>query len=339
MPTRTDVGKWSIMMTMNSNRVLLGDAIELLPTISGQSVDLVVADPPYWKVVSEKWDYQWRTEEDYLEWSLRWLRQATDALRLGGSLYLFGYFRTLALIVPHLESMGLELRQQIIIDKGIKAVSGRATKGYKQFPNVTESVLFMIKDSKPFIRSYLKEQQKRAGLKAKEINERLGVKSNGGGMWSIYTGDNICEQVPTKELWARLESALGFKYTYEKFAQVFNTQMGLSDVWTDIDFYEEKRFHPTQKPQKLIRRLIAASTNPNDLILDPFAGSGAVAVAAEMMNRACVSIERDKDMFDLIRTRISSIQDPLLLMAPQAPAESPSQILLGERDGSVSISK
>jgi len=325
------------MMTMNSNRILLGDAVELLPTIPKQSVDLVIADPPYWKVVSEKWDYQWRTEHDYLKWSLRWLQDATNALRLGGSFYLFGYFRTLALIVPHLERMGLELRQQIIIDKGIKAVSGRATKGYKQFPNVTESVLFMIKDSKPFIRSYLKEQQKRSGLKAKEINEKLGVKSNGGGMWSIYTGDNICEQVPTKELWEKLETVLGFKYPYETFAQVFNTQMGLSDVWTDIDFYEEKRFHPTQKPQKLIRRLIAASTNTGDAILDPFAGSGAVAVAAEMMDRACISIERDSDLFELIRSRIASVKDPLRHLAPPVASESPPPIFLGERDGPIRV--
>ena len=156
-------------------------------------------------------------------------------------------------------------------------------------------------------------------------------------MWSIYTGDNICEQVPTKELWGRLQAVLGFEYPYERFAQVFNTQMGLSDVWTDIDFYEEKRFHPTQKPQKLIRRIIAASTNPEDSILDPFAGSGAVAVAAEMMNRSCVSIERDKDLFHVIRSRIASVKDPLRLMAQPNSDASTSPILFGERDGSVSV--
>ena len=36
----------------------------------------------------------------------------------------------------------------------------------------------------------------------------LGVKSNGGGMWSIYTGKNICEQFPTKEIWTKLEDIL-----------------------------------------------------------------------------------------------------------------------------------
>ena len=153
--------------------------------IEDNSIDLVVADPPYWKVIGEKWDYKWKTEEDYVKWSLKWIEEVARILRIGGTFYCFGYFRTLALLVPHLEQFGLELRQQIIIDKGIRSVSGRATKKYKIFPNVTESILFIIKDNKKFIKPFLKEKQKEIGLTAKQINEALGVKSNGGGMWSI----------------------------------------------------------------------------------------------------------------------------------------------------------
>ena len=154
-------------------------------------MDLVIADPPYWKVVGEKWDYQWRTEADYVAWCETWLQGVYDKLRIGGSFYLFGYFRMLALLVPVLQKIGFSLRQQIIIDKGIKAVAGRATKNYRMFPNTTESVLFLVKDNKEFSRQLLKGRQKALGLTAKAINEALGVKSNGGGMWSIYTGKNI----------------------------------------------------------------------------------------------------------------------------------------------------
>ena len=38
--------------------------------------DLIIADPPYYKVVGEKWDYQWRTEQDYIDWSVQWLSAA-----------------------------------------------------------------------------------------------------------------------------------------------------------------------------------------------------------------------------------------------------------------------
>ena len=52
---------------MELNITICGDCIEKMQDIKDGSVDLVVADPPYWKVVGEKWDYQWRTENDYVE--------------------------------------------------------------------------------------------------------------------------------------------------------------------------------------------------------------------------------------------------------------------------------
>ena len=149
--------------------------------IDEASIDLIIADPPYFKVIGEKWDYLWRTEEDYLEWSEKWIAEAARVLRMGGSFYLFGYFRMLSRLLPILEKYGFELRQQIVLNKGMQAVSGRATKNYRMFPNVTESILFLCKDPKPFAKSFLKQRQKELGYSAKQINEMLGVKSNGGG--------------------------------------------------------------------------------------------------------------------------------------------------------------
>lgn len=280
------------------------DCIEKMQSFEDNSVDLVVADPPYWKVVGEKWDYQWKTEKDYVEWSLKWIKEVSRILRIGGTFYCFGYFRTLALLVPHLEDMGLELRQQIILDKGMRAVSGRATKKYKIFPNVTESILFIIKDNKQFVKPFLKERQKALGLTAKQINEALGVKSNGGGMWSIYTGKNVCEQFPTEELWNKLSNILDFEMPYNKVAQTFNPQLGYTDVWTDIDFYKEKHLHPTQKPLKLIRRLIEASSNEGDIVLDPFSGAGSTQLSSIQLKRHYIGIELDKEYYKIGLDRI-----------------------------------
>ncbi len=290
--------------------IILGDSLEQMKSIETETIDLIIADPPYWKVVGEKWDYQWRTEQDYIDWSIQWLTEASRVLRKGGSFYLFGYFRTLALLVPYFDKLDLELRQQIVIDKGMRAVSGRATKNYKMFPNVTESCLFIVKDSKPFIKKILKERQKQLNLSSKEINEALGVASYGGGMWSIYTGNNICEQVPTQELWEKLQKILKFDIPYSKIAQTFNPQMGLADVWRDIDFYQEKRFHPTQKPIKLIKRLIQASSNENDLVLDPFGGSGATALACLALKRPFITIELDENYYQVILERVKEILEP-----------------------------
>lgn len=293
---------------MKLNTTILGDCIEEMQNIEEGSVDLVVADPPYWKVVGEKWDYQWRTEQDYVKWSLKWMEQVARILRYGGSFYCFGYFRTLALIVPHLEGLGFDLRQQIIIDKGMRSVSGRATKNYKLFPNVTESVLFIIKDNKKFIKPFLKGRQAELGLTSKQINEALGVKSNGGGMWSIYTGKNVCEQFPTEELWTKLSNILQFDLPYNKVSQTFNPQMGYTDVWTDIDFYKEKRYHPTQKPLKLIHRIVSASSNEGDLVVDPFAGCGSTQLTSIMLKRNYIGIEINDDYYNTSLKRISDLE-------------------------------
>ncbi len=293
------------------NTVILGDCLDELKKIQDSTVDLVIADPPYWKVIGEKWDYQWRTENDYVEWSLKWINEVSRILRFGGTFYLFGYFRTLALLVPHLEKMELDLRQQILVDKGMRSVSGRATKNYKLFPNTTESILFIIKDNKQFIKPLLKKQQEKLGLSSKDINEALGVKSNGGGMWSIYTGQNVCEQFPTKELWEKLQNILKFDLNYEKVAQTFNPQMGITDIWRDIDFYKENRVHSTQKPLPLIKRLILASSNESDLVVDPFAGSGSTAIASLQLNRNYITIEKDEQYYNEVIKRIESIKNPL----------------------------
>lgn len=295
---------------MDKNYTLYhGDCLELLPMLEKESFDLVIADPPYFKVINEKWDYQWRTENDYINWCVKWFSEVYRVLRYGGTFYLFGYFRILALLVQKLLELGFDLRQQIILNKGIKAVAGRATKNYKMFPNVTESILFLTKKNITYSRQLLKEKQRLVELTAKKINEALGVKSNGGGMWSIYTGDNICEQFPTEELWYKLKNILNFDLPYYKIAQTFNPQMGLTDVWDDIDFYKEKRIHPTQKPYKLIERLVLTSSNENDNVLDPFAGSGVVGTVCNNLNRHFVLIEKDSDYYNIIKQNIGKVDE------------------------------
>ncbi len=71
-----------------------------------------------------------------------------------------------------------------------------------------------------------------------------------------------------------------------------------SNLWTDLSvpFWSmpENTEHPTQKPEKLLAKIILASTQENDLILDPFAGSGTTAVAAKKLNRRFTCIEADE---------------------------------------------
>ena len=86
-----------------------------------------------------------------------------------------------------------------------------------------------------------------------------------------------------------------------------------SNIWTDISvpFWSmpENTDHPTQKPEKLLAKIILASTNPGDLILDPFAGSGTTAVTAKKLGRHFFAIESDEKYCLLAQKRLEMAEN------------------------------
>jgi len=86
-----------------------------------------------------------------------------------------------------------------------------------------------------------------------------------------------------------------------------------SNIWTDISvpFWSmpENTEHPTQKPEKLLAKILLASTNKGDLILDPFAGSGTAAVVAKKLERKFVAIESDQDHCIIAAKRLAAAED------------------------------
>lgn len=81
-----------------------------------------------------------------------------------------------------------------------------------------------------------------------------------------------------------------------------------SNIWTDITipFWSmvENTEHPTQKPEKLIAKLILASSNEGDMVFDPFVGSGTTAVAAKKLGRRYLGIERERKYVALALKRL-----------------------------------
>jgi len=81
-----------------------------------------------------------------------------------------------------------------------------------------------------------------------------------------------------------------------------------SNLWTDLTVpywsMPENTDHPTQKPEKLLAKIILASTNPGDAILDPFAGVGTTAVVAKKLNRRFVAIESNEEYCLLAAKRL-----------------------------------
>ena len=83
----------------------------------------------------------------------------------------------------------------------------------------------------------------------------------------------------------------------------------LSDVWTDIPALphnaKEKVDHPTQKPIKLMERIISLFTNEGDTILDFCMGSGSTGVACKNLNRNFIGIEKDLNYFNISKERLN----------------------------------
>jgi modification methylase len=69
-----------------------------------------------------------------------------------------------------------------------------------------------------------------------------------------------------------------------------------------------KKAHPTQKPEALLHRLLLASTKPDDLVLDPFFGTGTTGAVAKRLGRRCIGIERDEEYAALARERIAAVE-------------------------------
>ena len=95
---------------------------------------------------------------------------------------------------------------------------------------------------------------------------------------------------------------------------VFNKRMAKTDVLTtSICHGNERTKHPTQKPLELWNKILSVHSNENDLILDPFSGSGTTAIACHNLKRNFICIEKDKDYFDISVKRLEEHQAQQML--------------------------
>src|SRR3989344_3630172 len=77
------------------NKVICGDCLDVLPQLPEKSIDLVIADPPYFKTINEEWDFKWRTEEDYIEWAEKWIKELSRVVKTNCCFWLFGCVKIL----------------------------------------------------------------------------------------------------------------------------------------------------------------------------------------------------------------------------------------------------
>ena len=284
----------------DSTWLMLGDCLERMKEIPDGSVDAIICDPPYVRMVKEGWDNL--SDNEANEFYRESFKEVARILRFGGRCLMFGSNDTLSFYYGNSDLLHREL---LVVEKDVKTVSaGRNTKGYKQHINCSEYVWVATKYAREYTKELLLLKKSKTNYTTKDINTLLGVKSNGGGMWSIYTGDNKCKQVPTKNQWIKLQSIFKELPDYRNFEEVFNNDISKGNILTGFNFRFKGRLHPTQKPVDLMEYLIKTYTNEGETVLDFTAGSFTTGVACVNLNRKGIMIEQDPHYFETGSERV-----------------------------------
>lgn len=105
-------------------------------------------------------------------------------------------------------------------------------------------------------------------------------------------------------IWA--DKGYGHTFNYNEMYKINNKE--LEDVWIlpAVSIKEKKYgYHPTQKPECLLERIILSSTCENQIVLDPFMGSGTTGAVCKKLKRKFIGIEKEKTYFDIAKRRIN----------------------------------
>jgi site-specific DNA-methyltransferase (adenine-specific) len=261
----------------------LGDALRLLARLDAGSVDLVIADPPY-AIAREAWD-EFESLAAYLAWCDHWLGEVARVLAPTGSAYVCGFSEILA---------DVKARSAARFAGGCRwlvwAYRNKANLG-RDWGRSHESVLHLRKSKAvridiDAVRVPYNDHTKRYPERVQAVSSQYG---NG-------TRRDRWEPHP-----------LGAK------------PRDVFDIPVICNGMGEKTPHPTQKPEELIRRFIAASSAPGQLVLDPFAGSGTTCVVAERLGRRWIGIDADPRYVGLARQRVDHAVSERSERPEQAP--------------------
>jgi site-specific DNA-methyltransferase (adenine-specific) len=248
-----------------------GNCLDILPTLSDNSIDMIFADPPYnlsnggitchaGRMVSVNkgdWDKSNGIWKDH-EFDIEWLSQCRRVLKNDGTIWISG-------TMHNIYSIGFALQQ----------------------------------------------------LAYKLLNDITWFKPNAAPNLSCRYFTHSHETL----IWAAKTDKSKHKFNYQLMRQIAGGKQ-MRSLWMDIkntdepqDIWQistpnqaEKQFgkHPTQKPIALLERIVLASTNIGDVILDPFTGSSTAGIASVRYNRNFIGIDNNSEYLELSVKRLQA---------------------------------
>lgn len=248
-----------------------GDSIEWLKSLDTESADLIFADPPY-NINKAEWD-RFENQEQYIEWSMQWIREAHRVLKEEGTMYLCGFSEILADIKQ--PSMKYFRSCKWLVWYYKNKANMRNDWGRSH-----ESILHLRKSKKQIFNI--------DDIRIPYGNHTLKYPSHPQAESSQY--GNGAKQ---KNVWS----------PHPKGAK----PRDVIEVPTTCNGMNEKTPHPTQKPEELVRKFVLASSKEGDLVIDPFSGSGTTLVVAEQLERRWAGCEIDPEYNKWAIDRIETV--------------------------------
>ncbi len=257
------------------NEVWDGDCLELLPALPEGCVDLLFADPPF--NIGYGYDVydDVRQKPDYLGWTERWLEAARRVLAPTGSMFVAIGDEYAAEMKVRLDALGLTMRNWIVwhYTFGVNCT--------KKFNRSHAHIFYYVADPKHF----------------------------------TFNADTV--RVPSARMTTYADRRANPVGKLPDDTWVLRPQEDGDHFRSDADTwyvsrvcgtFKERTSHPCQMPEALLERIISVASDPGQLVLDPFAGSGTTLAVAKRLRRKFLGIELSEGYAEGIRERLKSVK-------------------------------
>ena len=281
------------MITLN--RIYCMDVLEGLRELPDNFADIIIADPPYnigkdFGVFKESW-----SREEYIRWSKKWINEAIRILKPTGSLFIFGFSENLAYIFV-----------EIPVNKRwlIWHYTNKNVPSLNFWQRSHESIILCWKDSFIFNRDDVREPYTEQFLKSAAGKVRKGTpgRFSRGDRETVYTAHEKGALPRDVIKVPALAGGAGRKerwFLCKDCGKVCNPSERKEHSGHNVVF------HPTQKPEELIEKLIlSAKPKGNGVVVVPFAGSGTECVVAKRLGMDFIGFEINEDYIKIAERRI-----------------------------------
>jgi DNA modification methylase len=273
---------------MELNKVYCADNLQVMQSMTDASIDLIYIDPPFntnriQKTATAQFSDSFGGLEEYLNFMRPLLQQMHRLLKETGSLFVHVDYRVVHYLKIELDKIFGSPKN--FINEIIWHYTCGGGKSLKSFKKRHDTILWYAKNKNNY---YFCDNDIRLPYTPHKQNS--SGKNYGGTMGR---DENDREYV---EKWGT-----GKKKKYRYYLDEGKMP---EDVWTDIQSIQsaakERLGYPTQKPIKLLQRIILATTQPNDIVADFFCGSGTTCKAAELLKRKWIGVDINQSAVDLV---------------------------------------